>query len=600
MIKFYKDTYANLASLSGGENNICFATDRHVILMGGAEYGKDQIKKVATSGAIATTPAAAGTLFLVTGEQAIYEKQASGDPIVVLSSVTDAIDALREELSATISTAFAAGKVVLGTTTGITSSNFVPDTTSGDLALAGQDVTAATLSSILVNAATLSANVAAINQNAAHVEGSTSGIAVLTGTPDANGTLYTVGIDLAPATSNTLGFDADGKLTDNVQISAITTTAGYAASYALINTKNNTQLGATINIVKDQFLSGVELVTGTYNSSTGEFTPAANPDDPSANRYIKFVFNVNTDGDSTGEETPKQSTIYLDVNELFDSYTGVSGVAVNAATNQISAVVDPSTETGASTHYNAPFLTVGASGLKVNGIKEEITGFIQDLGSTTATTDKFVTNLGVDATGKLTADVATPHASGVTFTSGGTLTSVTVQAAIEEVVADFDNLLSGLDVAQIGTGTTYIQAIKQEDGKIAASAVELQADKVAYSTTFNGKTITETSGALKEIETVISGMDYAQTAAGTAPSAGTTNALKFVNTVGEVDGKISATTLDLTAANVEASGITAVTTGTSGAVRVAIKSGSQDHVNDQISNILADYLSFHDATGAVI
>lgn len=583
MIKFFKDNYNALSSLSGEVNNICFATDRQVIICGGKQYGKDQVKVVTTSGDIAAAPGEVGTLYFVTGEQAVYQKTGTGTGVsVVLSSVTSEIAALKEELSAVVSTAYAEGKVVLGSGTGITSSEFVPDTTSGNLALTGDN-----LSTTLVNAATLKAQVDAIASAHATVAGG-DGIAVTTGAATADGTEYTVDIDLATADTNTLSFD-NGKLTDNITLSAITANSGYAASYALVNTKNGQKLGSDINIIKDQFLSGAEYVAG-YMDEDDNFVPSAGADQ---DRFLHLVFTTNVDG----AEAP--ADIYINVNELFDSYTGVSGVVVNQSTNEISAQVDPASES---------FFTNSAAGLKVSGINDAISANIQALGQTTAEAGKFVTQVGVDATNDtLTATIATVSASQVAFDpSTNSLTATTVQTAIEDVLATVAGGFESLSAAQVGDTTTYIQSISETNGIITATSATLDAEKVAYTNTL-ATNVDDVSGALDDIYSdindisgVISGLDYGPSGVVGTPSTGTPYTI--INQVSQTDGLISATTVDMTAANTYQAGVAAaLNTGTtSGDARVAITSGTQASANEQISNYIADYCSFHDANGNLL
>ena len=140
----------------------------------------------------------------------------------------------------------------------------------------------------------------------------------------------------------------DGKTIDVVsnklavvaQLSAITTNAGYASSYALVDKEGN-KLGDDINIPKDQFLSGAE-----YNSET---------------ETIDLTFAVAADG-----VTPQPVTTSIPVGDLVHEYTGASGIAIDTVTNgnsTIYGVVDPASET---------FLTVGADGFKLAGVQNAI------------------------------------------------------------------------------------------------------------------------------------------------------------------------------------------------------------------------------------
>lgn len=579
MINFFKDTYANLSAQSklSGADNICFATDRGVLILGGKEYGKDQVKVVAASGDISSTDAAIGTVFFVTGDQSVRQKTAEGSTIIVnptLSSTsfvgsddangvttfnanaTDSYQATAADIVSSIlhlegkvSGAYGAGSnVVVSKAGGIEKTAFTLDTTSGDLALTGT-----TLSTTLVNAETLKTQIESINAAQATLLAG-SGISVTSA--NNNGIDWTISAVVSDSVSSSLGFDANGALTDDLKIEKLATaTAGYAASYVLKNGKG-TQLGTTIDIVKDQFLKNAEYVTGTWDSANETWSGTG------TNKYLKLTFEVNTDGDAS--DTEDQKVIYIDVTELFDTYTGVSGVAVDRATNTISGVVDGSSES---------FLTVGASGFKVAGVSSAISTAVQGLGSYSAGTDEFITAIGVDATGALTGTATQAVASGVSFTAipsssnNIAITGTTVQDAFNSIASQVKSGTSALSAEQVGDATTYIQSISETDGIISATSAVLDASKVAY----NGSTV---SAALDSISGVLSALDLTEVGGGSAPSAGTSNKYSIINTVSQTDGQVAASPIDLTAANVYQPGTTAVSTGSRDAVRIGIDSGS--------------------------
>lgn len=619
MIKFFKDEYANLSALNGNTNAICFATDRHVILLGGQEYGKDQVKVVATSADIATASASIGTIFFVTGDQSVYQKT-SGTPSVIINPVLSSANLLSADdangvtvfttagssdsyiatagdvatavshLEGKISSAYEADKVVVGTSAGITATDFVIDTTSGDLALTGSN-----LSTTLVNAATLKAQVDDLSSSKATLTAG-SGISVTSASND--GIEWTISATVSDAETNSIGFDSNGKLTDNLILSAVATESGYAASYALFNTKSGTpvQLGDTINIVKDQFLNGAELVTGHMDGNT--FVPGAAATD---HKFVKLSFNVNTDDDSTDAESGANSDIYLDVNDLVDVYTAGDGIDVTSA-NVISIKKDANAES---------FLTVSSAGILLSGVQDAIdeaaSGAISGLSSYAAGTDEFITAIGVDANGKLTGTAAQPAASGVTFeaiTSSANNVAVTgsdVQAAISSLATTITTTVSSLSAAEVGGTGKYITSISETNGIISATADDLDASKVAYGDSSDvSAALDSINDTLSNLSSVLSSLDFGPTASGAAPASGNTTKYTIINTVEQTDGKLSATTLDLTAENTYLSGISTTATGASGVVRVGITQGSVQDGFDQVSNYLADYLSFHNASGEVI
>lgn len=594
MIKFFR---GELSGISGqfGANNIVFVTDRNTINLDGVEYGKDQFKSVATSAAILTDKAAAGTIYYVEGEQALYKKTAADAASVILPSVSGQVAELKEALSATISTAFAANKVTVGTTTGITASDYVIDTTTGSIA----DISTA-LTATLVNAATLSAAIDDINQANAKLSAG-NGIGINEGSAAAGGKVWTVSTAIDTTASSLLAYNASGEITTDIKIKKLdTATTGYAASYQLVTTRNNTEtvLGETINITKNQLLQSATYVaaptTQQGDTITGEVSGADIALHPEYDRYLKLVFFADENGNGEADAGEATNTVYINVNELFDSYTGVSGVAVNAGTNQISAVVDPTSES---------FFTNSAAGLKVSGVSAAISTAIQGLSSDAGTADQYVTAIGVKADGTLSAATAQISAGQVAFDNTNTtsLEAATVQAAIDELAADVAGGFGSLSAAQVGSATQYITSISQTSGVITATAADLTADKVAFGESSNvSAALTGLDANITAVSTYIDGLDLTATASGAAPSSGNDTKYSIVNTVGQTDGKVAATTLDLTAANTYQAGDTQVLTGTSAAVSVGVTQGSVQAAIEELANKIADFGSFHDGSGNVI
>ena len=151
---------------------------------------------------------------------------------------------------------------------------------------------------------------------------------------------FTVGLDLA---DNSLTQSASGlKITDGhvegiasgiaqeIEVVKLgSATEGYASSYEVHF--NGVKLGETINIPKDQFLSGV-----TYDPET---------------TTLNFTF-ILPDGPSI---TP------VNIGSLVDTYTAGDGLQVN--NNEFSGVVDPTSDS---------YLTVGANGFKLSGVSAAI------------------------------------------------------------------------------------------------------------------------------------------------------------------------------------------------------------------------------------
>ena len=185
------------------------------------------------------------------------------------------------------------------------------------------------------------------------------------------GATKTVSLALDEADNVTLSQSATGLKTELKIAKKATANEGYAATYQLVDANGTPIVGsADINMVKDQFLKGAGLVTGTYNEETQEFTPGVGPQ---YNKYIHFVFEVTKSGaDDTATDT--DSHIYINVNDLFDSYTAGNGaIVIDQNANTISVVISESSEKvtiGAGS--TGAVISVAADGLKISNIQNAI------------------------------------------------------------------------------------------------------------------------------------------------------------------------------------------------------------------------------------
>lgn len=104
--------------------------------------------------------------------------------------------------------------------------------------------------------------------------------------------------------------------------------------------QNGTQVGVAINVPKDMVVESGEIVAGTW--SDGTFTPSTS----GKGKALKLVI-ANGGG-----------TVYIDVADLVDVYTGSTGTTVNVtidSTNKISAAIVNGSILEA--HLNAAFVT---------------------------------------------------------------------------------------------------------------------------------------------------------------------------------------------------------------------------------------------------
>jgi hypothetical protein len=192
--------------------------------------------------------------------------------------------------------------------------------------------------------------------------------------------------------------DSDVKI-----VSASPETTNIKESWKLIN-GNNVQLGSTINIYKDSSLKSVVL---SGDSST-------------VGQWLVFTYIL---------EDGSESKVAVDVSKFLVQAEFKSGVT---ATNEgiVKGVVDGNSEKNES---NVHFLTVGADGFKISGIKDAIDTKINKLDSSAATTNAgyYMTGIGI-ADGKITGITQsqltaqeTKLSTGGTIT-GNVLTSLTV------------------------------------------------------------------------------------------------------------------------------------------------------------------------------
>ena len=175
-----------------------------------------------------------------------------------------------------------------------------------------------------------------------------------------------------------LAKDGSAGLYTDIKLSGITVSSeAVKEEYALIGT-NGSQLGTSIKVYKDSHIVSITYIT-----------------DPSDAKYqnLKYVYI-----DASGAT----KTEYVDISSLVLEAEFASGITV---TDHVArGVVDQSSEKDSSKNS---FLTVGADGFKVDGIKGEIDTKINALGATVGSTDveggKHVAVQVVENAGKLTA-----------------------------------------------------------------------------------------------------------------------------------------------------------------------------------------------------
>lgn len=277
----------------------------------------------------------------------------------------------------------------------------------------------------------------------------------------------------ATSTGNTLGKLEDRvetlETSTNVTVEKLQTAeSGYFASYVV--KQNNAQVGATINIPKDFLVKSGSVREIGSSEATQEM--------PEGTKVLDFVVNT-IEGDGTA------SHIIIPVSDLVDVYTGGDGIAVSSA-NVISAVLDT---TGDDTG-SGKFLTVGANGIKLDGVsdaiaeaKDDVIGASGDASSadTIYGAKKYADEKLANATANLEVT-----ASGDTYVSASQdandnkKINVAATASTIASLALADSALQGVDTTQQGTN---VKVTLGTSGKNVTVAV----DETALGTALNGK-----------------------------------------------------------------------------------------------------------------
>ena len=310
--------------------------------------------------------------------------------------------------------------------------------------------------------------------------------------------------------------------------------------YGKDTTNAISEIDAT-DFIKDGMLSSAELYTATSTDTSLE----------EGHKYVVLTFN-----DEGGD------TIYLDVNDLVDVYTGGDGISVSDA-NVISVVVDDDSET---------FLSVSSDGLSLSGVQEAIDS-AQAAATTTVSLSSDSTHItlteSTDTNGSLSyvigeSDIASASdlSSEITRATAAEEANSGEIAAIETAVGLSSD---GSYVATSGTYTASASTIAE-----ALSLLEAQVVSNTESIASNADSVTSTIESLDMDE--VGGTGY------------------MVTTVSETDGVVSATAVLASADNISATATDATSTA------VAVEGST---VAEQIVSLATSIQSVSDAAISV-
>lgn len=240
----------------------------------------------------------------------------------------------------------------------------------------------------------------------------------------------------------------------DIDLKAVTTESGYAATYQLF-VKNNsgtagandvdgyTPIGTKINIVKDNLVKEGTLV---YNASAspsyganGLMTGESATKIDNGYAFVKLTLNTNTNGDATDEET--LTYLYIPVNDLFHDKTAGNGIDSTAlASNIIQVVVDGTSVVYTAQNTSASILSVDSTGIHAANIQGAINYAVKNEHEKASAAISGV-NANVTALGSATS------AAVVALNTRVETVATNAAAAVNSAVADIKAIDSKVDSA---------------------------------------------------------------------------------------------------------------------------------------------------------
>ena len=275
--------------------------------------------------------------------------------------------------------------------------------------------------------------------NAITIDNADGSINVTTG---ANGTDINVNIKSG---EHVLAKDGSAGLYTNIKLSGVTPSSDLVKEEFVLYGTDNTVLGDHIKIYKDQSLVSITLEDNDGSGHTGQ--------------YLKYTY-IDASGDT-------QST-YVNVSSFLVEAEFKSGVTADAS-GVVHGVVDPASEKDSN---NDSFLTVGADGFKVDGIKDEIDAKIAALDKTDD------------------AAVAGQYVAAIEETDG--VVAVKTRANVSEAV--LNNYAKESDATAVAATDTVNQAISKLENQVEAAKAAATTKVVEGTDAGNNMTIVPTTG----------------------------------------------------------------------------------------------------------
>ena len=297
--------------------------------------------------------------------------------------------------------------------------------------------------------------------------------------------------------------DGNGGLYTNIKISGATAQelvdlgTNVREAYKLLDS-NGEKLGDWIKIYKDSSLVNVELGhIGDLLEGTSAITEEADSStivptsDTGASEALNFVYQL---------ENGKYKLAQVDVESFLQEAEFKDGLSVDSTTHEVKVKIDDTSEKN-SQETPVSFLTVGPDGVKLSGIKDEITRKIEALDYTdSAATGQYVTEVN-EENGIISVDRANVSEAPLNnYVKGEDATAVVATDTINQAVSKLEKQTDTLARAtenELSSIKDNLEAFKK---KLTLSGIENNYAKVTVTPSDNGTTI-EVSAKTHDIKT---------------------------------------------------------------------------------------------------
>ena len=286
-----------------------------------------------------------------------------------------------------------------------------------------------------------------INAALSKLENKAAAITIANADGSINVTTAATGTDInvnIKSDEKVLAKDGDAGLYTDIKLSAVTPTSTTVKEEYVLYATDGSVLGDHIKIYKDSHIVSITYITDTASTHY-------------QNLEYKYI-------DVDGVE----QTEYVDISSLVLEAEFASGVGI---TNHVAhGVVDPASEKDSN---NDSFLTVGADGFKVDGIKDEIDAKIAALDKTDD------------------AAVAGQYVAAIEETDG--VVAVKTRANVSEAV--LNNYAKGTDATAVAASDTVNEAISKLENQVDKAKAAATTKVVEGTDEGNNMTITPTTSS---------------------------------------------------------------------------------------------------------